>query len=267
MHTNEHPDDAKADEYMSNIIQAECKKLITQSSCASNKRCFWDDDKKQCKRDGTTVTSDEQSAMSEAMIYKMPAQQIQSFPRSSPNKNTDFLVEEVSLDDPILERLADTHFLKQRKIQFLLPQETAARIDRRQKSLSTYDLGRGDLYHSNYFTDKAHFGKSEDDIYVEKINKLPIFLYAREYPVKVYSPDEYKDLIGTVSFMPDDAKKLYPMIYLPDPKNPGKELQLNANISFGRLMGGKRTRTVGSRKRKQYKHKRARRTRTRRVKK
>ena len=87
-----HPDDAKADEYISNIIQAECKELITQPRCDSNKRCFWDDDKKKCKRDGTTVTSDEQSAMSKAMISKMPAQQIQSSPRSSPNKYTDFLV-------------------------------------------------------------------------------------------------------------------------------------------------------------------------------
>lgn len=89
-------------------------------------------------------------------------------------------------------------------------------------------------------------------------------MYAREYPVKVVSPYEYKDLIGTVSFMPDDAKKLYPMIYLPNFET-GKELKLNANISFGAWTGGKRTRNVGSRKRKQYK--RARRSRTRRVKK
>ena len=134
-------------------------------------------------------------------------------------------------------------------------------------SLSTYDLVHGDIYSPNYFTDKDHYGKLEDDAYVEKINKLPIFLYAREYPVKVYSPDTYKGLIGTVSFMPDDAKKPYPRICLPDPKTPGKELQLNANISFGALMGGKRTRNVGSRKRKQYKqYKRARRSRTTRKK-
>lgn len=259
-----HPADAKADEYIINIIQAECK-VLDKSACASNKRCFWDDDKKKCKRDGETVTSDDVIAISEAMISKMPAQQIQSSPRSSP-KYTDFLVEEVSLDDPILERLADTHFLKQRKIQFLSPNATADRIDRRRMSLSTYGLSRGELYPSNYFTDKAHFGKLEDDIYVEKINKLPIFLYAREYPVKVYSPDKYKDLIGTVSFMPDDAKKPYPMIYLPNFET-GKEIRVNARISFGKWMGGKRTRNVGSRKRKQYKHKRARRTRTRRVKK
>lgn len=242
-------------------IQAECKDL-DKSACNSNEQCFWD--KKKCKRDATTVTTDELNQMLKAIIAQMSAQQIQSSPRSSPNKYTDFLVEEVSLNDPILKNLDDTHFLKQRKIQFLSKKETDDRIDRRQMSLSTYDLGRGTPFPSNYFTDKAHFGKLEDDIYVEKINKLPVFLYAREYPVKVVSPDEYKDLIGTVSFMPDDAKKPYPMIYLPNFET-GKELKLNANISFGALMGGKRTRNVGSRKRKQYK--RARRSRTRRVKK
>ena len=65
-----HPDDDKADEYISNIIQAECK-VLDKSACASNKRCFWDDDKKKCKRDGETVTSDDVIAISEAMIYDL----------------------------------------------------------------------------------------------------------------------------------------------------------------------------------------------------
>ena len=131
----EHLDDVKADEYISNIIQAECKGLTTQHECDSNKRCFWDN--KKCKRDARTVTVDEQSAMSNAMISKTPAEQIQSSPHSSSHIYTNFVVEEVSLDDPILKKLDDTHFLKQRKIQILSQEETDARIERRQTSLST----------------------------------------------------------------------------------------------------------------------------------
>lgn len=155
-------------------IQAECKDL-DKSACNSNEQCVWDDDKKKCKRDATTVTTDELNQMLKAIIAQMSAQQIQSSPRSSPNKYTDFLVEEVSLNDPILKNLDDTHFLKQRKIQFLSKKETDDRIDRRQMSLSTYDLGRGTPFSSDYFKDKPHFGKLEDDIYVEKLINCPFF--------------------------------------------------------------------------------------------
>lgn len=215
----EHLDDVKADEYISNIIQAECKGLTTQHECDSNKRCFWDN--KKCKRDARTVTVDEQSAMSNAMISKTPAEQIQSSPHSSSHIYTNFVVEEVSLDDPILKKLDDTHFLKQRKIQILSQEETDARIERRQTSLSTYGLGRGELYSPDFFADKAHFGKLEDDKYVEKINKLPIFLYASERPVQVILPEQYTGVIGSVSFNLETNIPI--MLILPE-LGPGREL-------------------------------------------
>ena len=265
-HAIQTKEDSAADENISDIIQAECKRLLSKSVCESNKNCFWDDDKYGqvpiCKRNGVTVTADEQAEMFNAMIAKMPAAVDVKPPQNRSSHNyTDFVVTEVQLDDPKLESLDETHFLKQRKIQALSPAETAERLLRRKTSLSTYDIVRRDIYPLNYFTDKENFANLEEDKYVERINKLPIFLYAGEYPVEVHSPDQYKGLIGTVSFMPDDdvknpypVKKPYPMIYLPDPENPGKEVQLNANISFGLWIGGKRTRNVRKRKFGSRKH-------------
>lgn len=255
-------DEADTDTDVSDIIQAECKSL-SKSDCELTKNCFWADDKygkaPKCKRNGLTVTANEQMEMSNAMIAKIPAA-VDVKPPQNRSSPTDFVVIEVQLNDPKLESLAETHFLKQRKIQALSPHETAERLLRRKNSLITYDICRKDIVHSKSFTGKDDSANLEEDKYVERINKLPIFLYAHEYPVEVYSPVEYKGLIGTVSFMPnDDVKKPYPMIYLPDPKKPGKEVKLNANISFGHWMGregdragaacgGKRTRNVRKRK-------------------
>ena len=233
-------EDAKADKDINDIIQAECKDL-SESECLSNKRCYWEiggsyGTDAKCYRNAKSVTAEEQEKMSKLIIgrraphvahppleQKQPTgprarqQQIllstaarsQQFQKSHDDRllpNERFVVKEISLDDPILERLADTHFLKQRKIQLLSKKETDDRLFRRTTSPITYGIEREYSYiipderSPFWLNDNAEKQEAE---FVEGINKLPIFLYAHEVPVQVVSPERYKDQIGTISFIPD----------------------------------------------------------------
>lgn len=230
----------KADEYIRDMIQAECKYLSSESNCRLNKRCFWKTgayiSQSKCKRDAKTVTAEEQEEISKIIIGKMPRVVLPPHPPLTPPTETgrslqmqklgllpqiqkshhsllanEAVLEVLSPNDSKLERLADTHFLKQRKKEILSPKERADRIYRREKSYSTYRVGRRDLVpgpDSDFWSDETDKADIEEAIFVRRINELPIFLYAHEVPVQVVSPERYKDQIGTISFIPDTKTPL-----------------------------------------------------------
>jgi hypothetical protein len=220
MQTKITAEDAKADKYINDIIQAECKDLSESECHLKKKRCYWEPGgsygtEAKCYRDATSVTAEEQEKLSELIIDRARQQQIllstaarsQQFQKSHDDRllpNERFVVKGISPDNPILERLADTHFLKQRKIQLLSKEETDDRLLRRKTSLSTYGIDRGSKFipqpFNDFWLDRA---ENEEAAFVKRINKLPIFLYAHELPVQVVSPERYKDQIGTISFIPD----------------------------------------------------------------
>ena len=314
--------DEKADESISDIIEAECKHL-SKSTCLSE-RCFWDTERKKCRRNALTVTTDELNQMVKARIAQMPhvyfksphppqwtrpttttqraiQQKFLLSSRATPQQfqkshhddrllpNEQFVVKEISLDNPMLASLPDSHFLKQRKKQILSKPERKERLDRRKMSLSTYGIGNRHLVPSPYdifWKDADKYAIAEENEFVDRINKLPIFLHAHEVPVQIVSPERYTERIGTVSFKPDT--KTPHMLHLQD--EAGKEFSVYIEKSIRMLpseeedeedeedaytadAGGRRSRRrtrnvrkhgLRTRKHKQHKqHKHIRRTRSR----
>ena len=203
------------------IIEAECKLLNDKTTCSENPSCHWAVDPRDpldpgsCKRDGTTVTTDELNQMLEAIRQKQIITSTRLDPLSiqapdSVDKKV-FVVKKLPSNSDKILRLHTDHFLKFRTQApypaFLAYNETPG---------LTEENNPPEIY-AKY--------KIAKDRFLSMMRKNPIFLYAHEQPVEVLSPKEYAGTIGTVSIMPGAAEETRILIL---PHGPRKEKMLSS---------------------------------------
>jgi hypothetical protein len=234
-------DSGAVDEDITDIIEADCKFLLDEKTCSEKPKCHWlvldEKDPGRCKRDGTTVTTDELNQMLEANLQKQNITSAKLDPLSiqapdSGDKKV-FVVKKLPSDSDKILSLRPSHFLKFRRNTpyslYLAHNETPGLKERKDGPNQPH-------VYKNYIDAKARFEST--------MNKNPIFLYAHEQPVEVLLPKEYAGTIGTVSIMPKtfELNKLVPPVtidveieeirtlVLPNdgPRDPGKEKMLSS---------------------------------------
>ena len=257
----------------SDIIEADCKLLLNKTTCSGNPSCHWlvdprdPQDPGSCKRDGTTVTTDELNQMLEASLkeQKILSTNPSPIPTVASRDKKVFIVKKLLSNSDQILKLLPEHFLKFRTQapypESLRHNETTGLKDGFRKGQAPLSLRAA----NDPATYNAYLAAA--DKFYSIMRENPIFLYAHEQPVEVLLPKEYAGTIGTVSITPEAAEETRILI-LPDPSNPRNEITMpstNTTVLFKDEVydagGGRRTRKT-RKTRKTRRTGRSRKTRT-----